>query len=183
MRRNSKRGTFARVYISMLTREIERCGGFDNQSRAALYGRGAFDGQPRAAIYAEIVAHLTSRASARCDARRLDVRKSELELEQATDIMAEVEAMLVIDGLRDRDLLAAVASTHHEPTTARERLETCHGTLETHRKEQGVEGNRDELSVDECAKCGWDFLSVTRSEVCNRCRELPMKSDDDGTCS
>jgi hypothetical protein len=93
MRLNSNQGTFARVHISMLTREIERCGGFDDQSRAAFYGRGVSDGQPRAAFYTDVAANRATKANERCHERKLDVRKPEIELEQANDIMTEVEAM------------------------------------------------------------------------------------------
>jgi hypothetical protein len=94
--------------------------------------------------------------------------------------------------LDDKDLLAAMASAyqglhavHKLVSLARHRSVTS--PLRVHRNMRGNADisdscakrgmrakpkdtvNRDELSVEECAKCGRDFLSVTRSEVCNRC--------------
>ena len=51
------------------------------------------------------------------------------------------------------------------------------------RNEQGGDDDGDELAVDVCAKCGRDFLSVPRTEVCNRCRELPMTTKGTEGCT
>ena len=106
MHLNKNDGTFARVPISTLTREMERSGDIAGHSRAAFY--------------TDVAARLIGQASARCDTRKLNVRKPELELEQAMDIMEEVDEIRIIDGLNGRDLIAAVESTHHGLETARE---------------------------------------------------------------
>ena len=76
-------------------------------------------------FYTDVAARLIGQASARCDTCKLDVRKPELELEQAMDIMEEVDEIRIIDGLNGRDLIAAVASTHHGLVTARERVKAA----------------------------------------------------------
>jgi hypothetical protein len=87
----------ARVHIWTLTREIERSGDVADQSRAAFY--------------ADVASHLIGRVNVQCNACKLDVRRPKLELEQATDIMAEVDKMVITNGMDSRDLLAAVACT------------------------------------------------------------------------
>ena len=72
---NKEDGTFEKVHILTLTREIERKGSFTS----------------RAAFYTNVVNSLVVRANERCCRRRLDVRKPELKLEQAADILAEVD--------------------------------------------------------------------------------------------
>ena len=78
-----------------MTREIERHGGFYSQSRVAFY--------------ISVASHLVIRAKGRCRKRKLDVRKPELELEQAADILEEVAQMVVADKLEDALLNSIVA--------------------------------------------------------------------------
>ena len=89
--------TFARMPISTLTREIERQGGFSDRTCAAFY--------------TEVTASLVAKANKRCHKRGLGVRKPELKLEQAVDIMAAVSRLVVVNNLADVDLLATVADT------------------------------------------------------------------------
>ena len=93
---NSGDGTYARVPILTLTRIIER--------------RGGVDGRTQAALYTEVATCLVVQAIDRCIARKRDVRKPKFEIEQATDIMTEVGQMLITNKLDGEDLLAAVAN-------------------------------------------------------------------------
>ena len=42
------------------------------------------------------------------------MRKPELELEQAAEVLSEVDVMMIDDDVKDADLIAAVANTRHE---------------------------------------------------------------------
>jgi len=126
---NENDGTFARVPISTLTREMERSGDIAGQSRAAFY--------------TDVAACLIGRASARCDTSKLDVREPELELEQAMDIMEEVDEIWITDGLNGRDLIAAVASTYHGLVTVRERVKAA-----KHRQPATVRGENSDGGAD-----------------------------------
>jgi hypothetical protein len=94
-RRNSGDGTYTRVPISTLTYIIER--------------RVGVDGKTRAAFYTEVATCLVVQAIDRCTAHKMDVQKPKPELEQATNIMTEVDKMLIANKLDSKNLLAAVA--------------------------------------------------------------------------
>ena len=97
VRLNEEDSTFVQVHILTLTLEIERKGGFTSS----------------AAFYTTVANSLIVKANEWCRRRRLDVRKPELVLEHAADILAEVDVMIINNDVNDKDLITAVTNTRH----------------------------------------------------------------------
>ena len=103
---------------------------------------GGISSRTRAAFYTGVAANLVAKASEWCHRRKLYIRKPELELEQAADILTKVDEIMLEDDENDTDLVASVADTRKDLVEADDLMGlSCHHSaiwpLKEHRKTRG----------------------------------------------